>query len=200
VGVHDFDDDTDERARGVVLAAVAAGIAHVLDLGFVEVGELVLLGLGTEVELVDVIDDLPQVVAALDLVLDLAEDLPNLVLDGVGAGRLLPEAVEVGKELPAHEVAEVVAGRGLVVVEFAILVLGRGPAILAIGRIEDAIVFLALERCLGAFILLKVVEVFQKQQPGGLLGVIQLAGTAGFFLKDVIDVLERLHLISIRME
>jgi hypothetical protein len=47
------------------------------------VGQLVLLGLRPEAELVDVVDDLAQVVAALDLVLDLAEDLADLVFDGV---------------------------------------------------------------------------------------------------------------------
>ena len=47
-GLHDLDDGADERARSVILAAVASGIAHVLDLGFVEVGEFVFLGLGAE--------------------------------------------------------------------------------------------------------------------------------------------------------
>ena len=42
---HDIDDGAFERARGVILAAVAPGVAHVLDLGLVEVGELVLVGL-----------------------------------------------------------------------------------------------------------------------------------------------------------
>jgi hypothetical protein len=43
--------------------------AHVPDLGFVEMGQLVLLGLGAEAQLVSVVDDLAQVVAALNLVL-----------------------------------------------------------------------------------------------------------------------------------
>ena len=40
---------------------------HVPDLGLVLVGQLVLLGLGAEAELVDVIDDLTQVVASMAL-------------------------------------------------------------------------------------------------------------------------------------
>jgi hypothetical protein len=40
----------------------------------------VLLGLGLEAEFVDVVDDLAQVVAALDAVLYLAEDFADLVL------------------------------------------------------------------------------------------------------------------------
>ena len=97
--LHDLDDGADERARRVILAAVAPGVAHVLDLGFVEMGQLVLLGLRAEAQFVDVVDDLAQVVAALNLVFDLAEDFADLVFDGVRPGGLLLEAVQVGKEL-----------------------------------------------------------------------------------------------------
>src|SRR5437773_3774993 len=90
-------------ARGVILAAVAPGVAHVLDLGFVEVREFVLLGLGAEAKFVNVINDLSQVVAALDFVLNLAEDLANLVFNGVRPGSALLEAVQVGEELAVDE-------------------------------------------------------------------------------------------------
>ena len=63
------------------------------------------------------VDDLAHVAAALDLVFDLAEDLPDLVLDGVRPAGLLLEAVQVGKELAVDEIAQVVAGRRLVVVD-----------------------------------------------------------------------------------
>ena len=128
LGLHDLDHGADERARRVILAAVAPGVAHVLDLGFVEVRELVLLGLRAEAQFVDVVDDLAQVVAALNLVLDLAEDFADLVFDGVRAGGLLLEAVQVGEELAVDEVAEVVAGQGLVVVDLAVLVLWARPS------------------------------------------------------------------------
>ncbi len=39
-------------------------------------------------------------------------------------------------------------------------------------------------------VLLQPVEIFQEQEPRGLLGVIQLGGAAGFFPQDVVDVLE----------
>jgi hypothetical protein len=45
----------------------------------------VLLGLGLEAEAVDVVDDLAQIVAALDAVLNLAEDFADFVFDGVRA-------------------------------------------------------------------------------------------------------------------
>ena len=114
------------------------------------------LDLRAEAEDIDVVDDLAHVVAALDLVLDLAEDLPNLVFDGVRAARLLLELVQVGKQLPVHEVAEVVPGQSFVVVEFAVLALGCSPAFPSVGRIENVGVFLAFERGLGALVLLTI--------------------------------------------
>ena len=43
-----------------------------------------------------------------------------------------------------------------------------------------------------ALVLLQPVEVFQEQQPGSLLGVVQLGGAAGLFPEDVVDVFEGL--------
>jgi len=59
----------------------------------------VLLGLRAEAQLVDVIDDFAQVVAARDLILDLPEDLADLVFDSVRRAGPLLEALQVGKEL-----------------------------------------------------------------------------------------------------
>lgn len=56
------------------------------------------------------VDDLAQVLAALDPVLGLAETLSDLVFDRVRPSRPLFEAVEVRKELPIDEAAQVVAG------------------------------------------------------------------------------------------
>ncbi len=56
---HDPHDCADERARGVIFDAVAPGVAHVLDLGFVKVGKLVFFGLGMEPQLINRIDDVP---------------------------------------------------------------------------------------------------------------------------------------------
>lgn len=44
-----------------------------------------LLGLGSETQFVNMVDDLPQVVPAVDLVLDLSKNLTDLVFDGIGA-------------------------------------------------------------------------------------------------------------------
>ena len=53
-------------------------------------------------------------------------------------------------------------------------------------------VLLALQLGFVGPVLLQPVEVFQEEQPGGLLGVVQLGGAAGLFPEDVVDVLEGL--------
>jgi hypothetical protein len=40
--------------------------------------------------------------------------------------------------------------------------------------------------------VLKGIEVFEKKQLGGLLGVVQLAGASSVFVEDVVDVFEGL--------
>ena len=151
-----------------------------------------LLGLGAEAQLVDVVDDLAQVVAALDLVLDLAEDLADLVFDGVRSAGLLLEAVQVREELAIDEVAQVVAGLGFVVIDLAVRTFGRGPLLPAIGFVEDVGVLLTLKLSLHRPFFFQPVQVFQEQQPGGLFGVVELGGAACFFPEDVVDVLEGL--------
>jgi hypothetical protein len=138
------------------------------------------------------VDDLAEVVAALDLVLDLAEDLADLEFDGVRPGRLLLEAVQVGEELAVDEVAQIIAGLGLVVVDLAVFVLRGGPAFPAVRLVEDGGVLLPVEAGFIRLILLQAVEVFEEEESGGLLGVIELGGAAGLFPEDIVDVLEGL--------
>src|SRR5579871_6621661 len=71
-------------------------------------------------------------------------------------------------------------------------IFGRGPAFPAIGLVEQVGVFFAVQLGLGGAVLFQAVEVFQKQQPGSLLGVIQLGGAAGLFPEYVVDVFEGL--------
>ncbi len=48
---------------------------------------LMLFGIGTKAKFINPVDHLAQVIAALDTVFQLAEDLTNLVLNGGGALR-----------------------------------------------------------------------------------------------------------------
>jgi hypothetical protein len=58
--------------------------------------------------------------------------------------------------------------------------------------VDDVLVLLALQLGLLLVGMLEIVEIFEEQNPGGLLGVVQLGGAAGLFPQDVVDVLEGL--------
>src|ERR1017187_9209482 len=103
------------------------------------------LRLRAETQFVDFIDDLAHIVTALDFVLYLAEDLSNLVFDGIRPGSLLLESVEVWKELQVNEIAEIIAGHGGVMIKLAVLPFGRGPFRPPIRPVENIGVFLAIE-------------------------------------------------------
>ena len=57
------DHEPDDGARGVELAGVAGGVAHLLEHGLVEMAEGVDLLGGGEVDAVDLVDDVAQQVA-----------------------------------------------------------------------------------------------------------------------------------------
>jgi len=152
----------------------------------------VLFCLRTESQFVDVVDDLAQVVTALDLVLDLAEDFANLVFDSVRRAGPLLETVQIGKELAIYEFGKIWPILRFIVVYLAVLALGRGPFRPAVRLVEDETLLLLFQSSLIGFVLLQPVQIFQEEEPRGLLGIVQLARTARFFPEDVVDVFEGL--------
>ena len=84
-------------------------------------------------------------------------------------------------------------------VELAVLAFGRGPVLPAIGLVEDVGVFLALQLGFVGLVLLQPVEIFQEQQPRGLLGVVQLGGAARLFAQNIVDVFEGLFEHSLNL-
>ena len=124
-----------------------------------------LFRLRAEAQLVYVVDDLAQVVAAGDFVFDLPENLPDFIFDGVRPGGPLGEAVQIGKQLLVDEIAQVITGLGLVVVELAITSFGCGPGFPSIGLVKNVGIFLPAQGGFVSAVLLKTVEIFQKQQP-----------------------------------
>src|ERR1700682_2783023 len=114
-------------------------------------------------QFVNLIDNLAQVVAALNLVLYFAKYLPNFAFNSVWTARLLLKTMQVGKELSVHKVAKIVAGQCLVVIELPVLALGRSPDFPSIGLVEDVGIFLAVQCSLSALVLLKIVKVFQEE-------------------------------------
>ncbi len=127
-------------------------------------GQLVFFGLRAEAELVGVVDDFAEVVAALNLVFDFAEDFADFVFDGVGAAGPLLETMKVRKKFGAYEVAQVVAGFCFVVVYLAALAFRRGPFVPAVGLVEQESILFSVEGGFIGFVLFEGVEVFQKQE------------------------------------
>ena len=197
-GRGDGHDRANEWARGVILAAVLARVAHVFDLRLVELRKLILLRLRLKAEFVHMVDDITQGVAALDAISYLAEDCADFVFDGVRAGGLGLglglglETIAIRKELGVDEGDEVVVDLGGVAIDLAVLAFGRSPRSPAIGFVEDVGVFPAAEGGVGGLVVFESVEVFQEEQSGGLLGVIEFASAAGVFPEDVVDVFEGL--------
>jgi hypothetical protein len=121
----------------------------------------VLFGLRAKPQLIDVVDDLAQVIAALNLVLEFDKDLADLVFDGVGPGGPLREALQVGEQLLVDEIPEIIAGQGACCGRASRpFAFGRRPVLPAIGLVEDVGVFLAVNLGFRDFVLLEPIEVF----------------------------------------
>jgi hypothetical protein len=97
--------------------------------------------LRAEAELIDQLQRIAQRIAAAKLVFDLGEDLADLVFDRVGALGARAEALQIGKQLVVDVLDEVVAGQRLIVIERAVLPLGRGPDRPAVRSFDDRLVF-----------------------------------------------------------
>ena len=72
--------------------------------------KFVLLVLRAKAQFINVVDYFAQVVAALNFVFDLPENLPYFVFDGVWPTGPLLEAVQIRKQLAVYKVAQVIAG------------------------------------------------------------------------------------------
>ena len=119
-------------------------------------------------------------IAAGELVLQFAEDLPDLVLD---RPRFAPSAepMQVLEELAVHIVDQVGPGERAIVVELAAGILGRRPAAPPMRSIQDGRVGAAGEVYLDRPLGLQVVQIFQEQEPAGLLDIVELGGAPGLF-------------------
>ena len=188
----DLDHRANERARRVIFPAVAPGIAHVFELGFIKLRKLVLFRLRTESQLVDQLQRVAQRIAALKLVFDLAENLADLIFDRVGVFGARLEAPQIGEQFAIDIGDEVRPCERLVVIELAGLRFGRGPFRPTMRRVDNVGIGLALKLRLEGALLLQIVEIFEKENPGSLFGVVEFRRAAGLFPEHVVDVLEGL--------
>jgi hypothetical protein len=100
----------------------------------------------------------------LNLVLDFAEHLADLVFDGVRATCALLEASQVGEQLAVDEVTKVIAGTRRVVIELAVGGLWRRPALPAICWIEDVGIALPFKFGFRRLVVFKRVQILQERK------------------------------------
>ena len=96
--------------------------------------------------------------------------------------------MQVGEQLAVDEIAEVIAGQRGIVVELAILALGRGPGFPTIRLVENERVFLPVQ-----FRFFSLLFYFYTSRTARrLLRVIEFRGAAGFLPEDVVNIFEGL--------
>ena len=195
LGVNHSDDGADERTGRVVLASVAPGVAHLGNLALVEQGHFVLVFGGLEVQLVDEVDDLAQVVARGDFVAQFGKNLSNLILQGLGTRCRLLKLAQSGEEFAIHKLSQVRPRHGIHRVGRAVSLLGCSPLAPAHIARDDGLVGLAAEQGIHGLLLLQVVEILEKEQPRGLLDVVQFGAASCFVAQDVVDGIERLFVL-----
>ena len=163
--VCDGDHGADQRAGGIILTAIAPAVAHILDAGFIQVGQFVLLLLAAECELVNQAQRIAQHVAVLEFVADFGEYLTDLVFDGIGRGRGLPEAAQVGHQGVVHEFYQIGADAGLVLVRLAVGSLRSRPLGPAETVLEQEGEGLAGQLRCNAALGFLIIEILQEQHP-----------------------------------
>ena len=126
----------------------------------------------------------------MNLVFQLAEDFPNLVFDLMGGVGLLLERLQIGEKIVVDKLDQIIAGQRVVVVERAVLIPWSRPAGPAVLFVEDVAVLFAGELSLHRPLGFQIVQIFQKQHPRGLLGVVELGGTACVLTQDIVDIFE----------
>ena len=186
--VNDFDNGADKRPGRVVFATVTASVTHTVEATFVPVCHLVTLLGGLEAESVHLLQDVAEVVAALDAVTDFGEDDTNLDFDGLRA-TCLTELAEVREEFSVDKVNQIVTNKGIGHVVLSGRVTGHCPIVPAVAFGNDGFVGLVLQFCCELTGFLKVVQIFEEQNPRGLLYVIKFAGAAFVGTQAVIQVL-----------
>ena len=164
-----------DGAGGVELARVACAL-QVAQNFFVQVVELVALGLAVEVHPGQLVDDLAQQVAAFHVVEGVLKHAAHHKAARVahGVGR---QVFEGDEQLGVHKVEQVVAGDALGV---------GGPVAPAHGLGQRALVVVA-----GEFqLFFQRVEHFQKQQPGELADALGIAVHPAVLPHDVLNGLD----------
>ena len=174
--IDDFDHEADDGTRGVELAGVAGGVAHLFEHGLVEMAEGVDLVAAGEVDVVDFVDHVAEQIA-VDHAVDRAfEDGGDDVAPVAAVGAL--QAAQIGEQ--ARPFGAVRTDGFFVIHEGDQLVAGdsfrlRRPIAPAIRRFESRTKALAAHLGFLFANLLHVVEEFEKHDPGEHRQAVQVA-------------------------
>jgi len=163
--LYHLDDGADQGTRRVIFSTIPAGVPHVLDLGFIQVRELMFFGLGTKAQTIDDLSHFPQVVATLKLVFNLPEDLTDLVFDCVGSGGSLFESAQIRKQLMVDKILEVITGHCPIVIKLSAYRLRGGPAFPSEIFFKDEVVRPSLKFGFHGLVLFQGIKVLEEQKP-----------------------------------
>jgi hypothetical protein len=163
--LHHLDDGLDQRARGVVFAAVASGVAHVLDLVLIEAGHFMLFRMGAKFQLINALNHVSQVVATLNLVFDLAEDFADFILNRVRPFGFGLKLLQIGKKLMVNKILQIVAAAGRMMVYLTRPVFGSRPRLPLKFRLENGSAALPGQFGPVLPLLLKIIKILEKKYP-----------------------------------
>jgi hypothetical protein len=99
-----------------------------------------LLGLGAKTERVNQLQRIAKTVSTGEFAADLAEDLANLVFDGVCARSAFLEAMQIWKQLEVDVLDQVIARECAVMIESPISFFWRGPFSLTVIFINNELI------------------------------------------------------------
>ena len=166
--VHHLHHEAHHRARGIELASITCGIAHLAQHRLIQVRQRVGFFAAAKVDAVDLVDDVAQQVAADHAVLDALEDVGHhLTLAALGT---LPcQTTQVGEQ--AFATGAVGAHRHILADEGQQFVTGDavracGPVAPAVRRFDDGLVAPAVEFGLLRVQCFEVIEELEEHHPG----------------------------------
>ena len=196
VWVGDGDHEADDGARGVELAGIAGGIAHLAEHGFVEGAQRVQFIAGGEVDAVELVDDIAQEVAADHAVLHPAKDRGDDIAarvsgaSRVGTGEGAQVAEQAGALLPVGQGTFLLVDEGEEFIAGDTVGLG-GPVAPAVGRLDGGLEFLRGELGLALALEFQVIEELQEHDPGEHRQAVQITIQTFVFSHDVPGGLEQ---------
>jgi len=192
LGIYDLDDGADKRTGRVVFTSVATGIAHLVQPALVQIGHLVLLLAGLELQAVYLLNDVPHTIPAYQFIAEFGEDETDFDLDG-GVIRLsLSQVLQIREELAIDELYEVISHQGVMDVVFP----GSGsrhcPGIPPVLFIQDWGIDTSTQESRHLVLLVQIIQIFQEENPGRLLHIIQFAAASFIGTQSVVYILEDL--------